>query len=100
MPITGSAAIELIWEEPAVGAFFSRLSSFARVITFDPQAFGSSGRLNADAVPAVQTWKDDIGTVMDAVGTDSAALLSWGRARARRCSLPPPLPNECGAWFS
>jgi class 3 adenylate cyclase len=80
LPITGSAAVELIWDEPTFSAFVSRLTSFARLITFDPQGFGSSGRLKADAVPAVQTWKDDIGTVMDAVGSRRAAFLSWGEA--------------------
>ena len=80
LPITGSAAIELIWEEPEVSQFISRLASFCRLITFDPRGFGSSGRLDAGAVPAVQAWKDDIGAVMDAVGTDSAAFLSWGES--------------------
>jgi class 3 adenylate cyclase len=80
LPITGSAAVELIWEEPGFSGFVSRLASLARLITFDPQGFGSSGRLKADAVPAIQTWKDDIGTVMDAVGSERAALLSWGES--------------------
>jgi class 3 adenylate cyclase len=80
LPITGSAAIELIWDEPEVCQFISRLASFSRLITFDPRGFGSSGRLDAGAVPAVQAWKDDIGAVMDAVGTDSAAFLSWGES--------------------
>lgn len=80
LPITGSAAIELIWDEPDVSQFISRLASFCRLITFDPRGFGSSGRLDAGAVPAVQAWKDDIGAVMDAVGTDSAAFLSWGES--------------------
>ena len=80
LPITGSAAIELIWEEPAVSEFIARLASFSRLITFDPRGFGSSGRLDAGALPAVQAWKDDIVAVMDAVGTDSAAFLSWGES--------------------
>jgi class 3 adenylate cyclase len=80
LPITGNAAIELVWEEPAVSAFIARLASFSRLITFDPQGFGSSGRLDPAAIPAVQTWKDDIGTVMDAVGSERAAFLSWGES--------------------
>jgi len=63
-----------------VSKFISRLASFSRLITFDPRGFGSSGRLDAGAVPAVQAWKDDIGAVMDAVGADSAAFLSWGES--------------------
>ena len=80
LPITGSAAVEMIWDEPKVGAFLSRLASFSRLITFDPRGFGSSGRLDAGAVPAVQAWKDDIGTVMDAVGSERAAFLAWGES--------------------
>src|ERR1700683_1503717 len=57
LPITGSAAIELIWEEPEVSQFISRLASFCRLITFDPRGFGSSGRLDAGAVPAVQALR-------------------------------------------
>ncbi len=80
VPITGSAAIELIWDEPAFSRFVSRLASFSRLITFDPRGFGSSGRLDPDAIPAVQTWKDDIVAIMDAAGSRRAALLAWGES--------------------
>jgi pimeloyl-ACP methyl ester carboxylesterase len=80
LPITGSAGAELIWDEPSFSGFVTRLASFSRLITFDPRGFGSSGRVDASAVPAVQTWKDDIGTVMDAVGCEQAAFLSWGES--------------------
>jgi pimeloyl-ACP methyl ester carboxylesterase len=95
MPITGSAGAELIWDEPAFSGFVTRLASFSRLITFDPRGFGSSGRLDPSAVPAVQTWKDDIGTVMDAVGSDQAAFLSWGESSGAMMSSPPPTRNEC-----
>ena len=80
LPITGSTSIELIWEEPAFSGFLSRLASFSRLITFDPRGFGSSGRLGVDEVPAMQAWKDDIATVMDAVDSERAAFISWGEA--------------------
>lgn len=80
LPITGSAAVELIWDEPSFNEFISRLASFSRLITFDPRGFGSSGRLDAGAIPAVQAWKDDIGAVMDAVDSPRAAFLAWGEA--------------------
>ncbi len=80
MPITGSASVELIWDEPSFSRFISRLASFSRLITFDPRGFGSSGRLSVDDVPALQAWKDDLGTVMDAVGSERAAFLSWGES--------------------
>ncbi len=80
LPITGSAAVEMIWDEPAVSGFIERLASFSRLITFDPRGFGSSGRLDPEAIPAVQSWKDDIGSVMDAVGSEQAAFLAWGES--------------------
>src|ERR1700733_6067451 len=78
LPMNGGFAIDLIWQEPTIGASLRRLASFSRVITFDPRGFGSSARVDPIRVPAVQTWMDDLGTVMDAVGSVKAALLSWG----------------------
>ena len=56
------------------------MASFSRLITFDPRGFGSSGRLDPDSIPAVQTWKDDIVSIMDAAGSRSAAFLAWGES--------------------
>ncbi len=70
--------IDLMWEDPAVSAFMGRLASFSRLITFDSRGFGSSGHIDPRAVPAVQTWTDDIRTVMDAAGSDRAGLLAFG----------------------
>ena len=80
IPVTGSAGVELIWEDPAFSGFVSRLASFSRLITFDPRGFGSSGRLDPDSIPALQTWKDDIVSIMDAVGSRRAAFLAWGES--------------------
>ncbi|MGA2521728.1 MAG: adenylate/guanylate cyclase domain-containing protein [Acidimicrobiales bacterium] len=80
IPVTGSAAVELIWDEPVFSEFVSRLASLFRLITFDPRGFGSSGRLDPHSIPAVQTWKDDIASVMDATGSERAAFLTWGEA--------------------
>jgi class 3 adenylate cyclase len=78
LPLNGGMAVELIWEEPAISAFMRRLASFSRLITFDPRGFGSSGRVDPNAVPAVQTWMDDLVAVMEAVGSERASFLTWG----------------------
>jgi pimeloyl-ACP methyl ester carboxylesterase len=80
IPITGSAGVELIWNEPAFKEFISRLASFSRLITFDPRGFGSSGRLDPESIPALETWKDDIVSIMDAAGSRNAVLLAWGES--------------------
>jgi len=76
--LNGGMLLDLMWEEPAVTSFMQRLASFGRVITFDARGFGSSGHLDPRAVPAMQTWMDDIGVVMDATRSAQAALLACG----------------------
>ena len=94
MPVTGSAGMELTWEEPSFSAFVSRLASFSRLVTFDPRGFGSSGRLDPKAIPAVQAWKDDIVSVMDAVGIDRASLLAWGEASGATMFMAATCPER------
>jgi class 3 adenylate cyclase len=77
LPMNGGFPIDLIWEEPTIGGSLRRLATFSRVIAFDPRGFGSSGRVDPQSVPAVQTWMDDIRTVMDAADSEQACLLSW-----------------------
>jgi class 3 adenylate cyclase len=82
LPMNGGFPIDLIWEEPAIASGLGRLASFSRLIIFDPRGFGSSAGVEPTRVPALQTWMDDLGTVMDAVGSGKAALLSWGEYSA------------------
>jgi class 3 adenylate cyclase len=77
LAVNGGFAIDMMREEPAIATSLGRLASFSRLITFDPRGFGSSTRVDPERVPAVQTWMDDLGTVMDAVPSEEAALLSW-----------------------
>ena len=77
LPMNGGFAIDLIWEEPTIAASIRRLATFSRVIAFDPRGFGSSSRVDPQRIPAIQTWMDDITTVMDAAVSEQACLLSW-----------------------
>ncbi len=79
-PVNGGFAIDLIWEVPSIAAFLGRLASWSRLVLFDPRGFGSSSRVEPGRVPAVQTWMDDIGTVMDAAGSSRAAFVAWGES--------------------
>jgi pimeloyl-ACP methyl ester carboxylesterase len=74
MPITGSTAVELIWDDPAFSRFLGRLASLARLITFDPRGFGSSGRLSSAAIPAVQAWP---ASVTGAGARSSTSTTKW-----------------------
>jgi pimeloyl-ACP methyl ester carboxylesterase len=65
--------IELQWESPALARFFERLSSFARLVVFDKRGTGLSDPVAE--VPTLEQRTDDIRAVMDAAGSERAALL-------------------------
>src|SRR5205814_616452 len=64
---------ELQWEFPEVADFYSRLSSFSRVICFDKRGMGLSDR--TVGVADLEERMDDVRAVMDAVGSERAAVL-------------------------
>lgn len=68
--------IEVWWEEPRVERFLRRLASFSRLIVFDKRGTGVSDPIPLDRAPVLESWMDDIGAVMDAAGSERAAL--WG----------------------
>ena len=66
--------VELIWDDPYLSRFFRRLSSFARVITFDKRGTGLSDPVSVDNLPDLETRMDDVRAVMDEVGSDKATI--------------------------
>ena len=65
--------LEVSLELPNLGGIFERLSSFARVITFDKRGTGMSDR--TPGLPTLAERMDDIRAVMDSVGCERAAIL-------------------------
>jgi class 3 adenylate cyclase len=65
--------VELIWESEAAAHFLEGLASFARVINFDRRGSGLSDPV-AEA-PTLEQRMDDVRAVMDAAGSERAALL-------------------------
>ena len=68
--------IELNWQEPSYARFLSRIASFARLITFDKRGTGLSDRVPEDRLPTLEQRMDDVRAVMDAVGSERAALFA------------------------
>jgi pimeloyl-ACP methyl ester carboxylesterase len=64
--------VELQWESPAFARFFDRISSFARLIVFDKRGTGLSDPVAE--VPTLEQRVDDVRAVMDAAGSERAAL--------------------------
>jgi pimeloyl-ACP methyl ester carboxylesterase len=67
--------VEVFWDDPRVARFLERLGSFARLILFDKRDTGLSDR-GAD-LPTLETRMDDVRAVMDAVGSERAALYGY-----------------------
>jgi class 3 adenylate cyclase len=67
--------LEIDWELPALARFHERLGSLARLIRFDKRGTGLSDR--GVGLPDFETRMDDVRAVMDAAGSESAALLGY-----------------------
>ncbi|MGH2490435.1 MAG: adenylate/guanylate cyclase domain-containing protein [Candidatus Limnocylindria bacterium] len=64
--------IELMWENPLLASSLERLAAFARVITLDKRGTGLSDRVTG--YPTLEQRMDDVRAVMDAAGSERAAL--------------------------
>jgi class 3 adenylate cyclase len=67
--------LELGWEHPASAHENERLASFARLIRFDKRGTGLSDR--SVGLPDFETRMDDVRAVLDAVGSERAALFGY-----------------------
>jgi pimeloyl-ACP methyl ester carboxylesterase/DNA-binding winged helix-turn-helix (wHTH) protein len=66
--------LEYFWREPRFARFLLRLASFARLILFDKRGTGLSDRVPINELPTLEQRMDDVRAVMDAVGSERAAL--------------------------
>jgi class 3 adenylate cyclase len=66
--------LEEDWEDPMHARFLERLASFSRLIVFDKRGTGMSDRVPDDRLPLLEERMDDMRAVMDAAGSDRAAV--------------------------
>jgi class 3 adenylate cyclase len=64
--------VEYLWAEPSLERVMARLTQFARVITFDRRGSGLSDPLFG--APTLEDQMDDVLAVMDAAGSERAAI--------------------------
>jgi class 3 adenylate cyclase len=65
--------LEILWESEPVARFLRRLASFSRLILWDKREQGLSDRLGQP--PTLEQGMEDLGCVLDAVGSERAALI-------------------------
>jgi class 3 adenylate cyclase len=87
--------LEVMWELPELAAFFDRLASFRRVITFDKRDTGMSDR--APGVPALEQQVDDVIAVMDAAGSTGASVAGWADGAFMAAMFAATYPERVSA---
>ena len=68
--------LEAMWELPEFAHFLERLADMGRLVMFDKRGTGLSDRVTG--MPTLEQRADDIAAVMDAAGSDRAAIVAWG----------------------
>jgi pimeloyl-ACP methyl ester carboxylesterase len=66
--------VEESWEVPEYAHFLHRLASFSRLILFDKRGTGLSDRVSNDRLPTLEQRMDDVRAVLDATGSERAAV--------------------------
>jgi pimeloyl-ACP methyl ester carboxylesterase len=69
--------VESAWELPAHERFLRRLGKFARLILFDKRGTGLSDPLPTESLPTLEERMEDVRAVMDAAGSERAAVFGW-----------------------
>lgn len=87
--------VDLWWEDPQTAHFFRRLASFSRLILFDKRGLGLSDRQAGS--PTLEERMDDIRAVMDAAGSESAAILGVSEGGPLSLLFTATHPNRCRA---
>jgi class 3 adenylate cyclase len=68
--------VEAQWDVPPLAELRERLASFGRLIMFDKRGSGLSDPIPTSALPTVEEWMADVPAVLDAVGSEKAAVIS------------------------
>jgi class 3 adenylate cyclase/alpha-beta hydrolase superfamily lysophospholipase len=74
--------LEHYWDDLPGWELLSDLASFTRLILFDRRGTGASDGVPRNATPTWEEWAEDLGAVLDAVGSRQAAIMATLEAGA------------------
>jgi class 3 adenylate cyclase len=87
--------MEFQWEQPLLAHFLRRPASYARLLLFDKRGTGLSDRTTG--VPTLEECMDDIRAVMDAEGSERAALVGHYDSGAHSAMFAATYPERTSA---
>ena len=92
--------VEHYWDEPSIARYFNRLAEMRRLIMFDRRGSGLSDPVSDP--PALEEQMDDILAVLDAAGSERAAVyaLLEGGALAALFAATHPERTEALILYS
>lgn len=89
--------VDLNWESPHLARFLRGLARHARVIVTDRRGWGCSERFTPGYVPDVDVLTDDILAVMEATGSERAAILATYESAIVASLFAATYPERAGA---
>jgi pimeloyl-ACP methyl ester carboxylesterase len=87
--------LDFMWTDPTITSFMRRLADFTRLIVFDKRGTGLSDPVGA--APTFEARMDDIRAVMDAAGSERAALLGFSEGAALAALFAATHPDRTAA---
>ena len=84
--------IEFMHETAGYTAFLHRLSTFARVVTFDKRGQGLSDRISG--APSLEQRMDDVRAIMDAIGSQRAVIIGFSEGCAMSALFAATYPER------
>ncbi len=92
---TWISQVEHYWDEPSIARYFMRLASFARLIMFDRRGSGLSDPVVG--APTLEEQIDDVVAVMDAAGSERAAIYAQLEGGAMGAMFAATRPDRARA---
>ena len=86
--------VEVMWEDPHLARFIRRLSTFARVITFDKRGIGLSDPVPLGELPGLDQRVEDLGAVLDAAGVKEATLFGHSEGGTTAIAYAARFPDR------
>jgi class 3 adenylate cyclase len=89
--------VEAVWEFPDFARLLRRLGSFGRLIHFDRRGTGLSDPVPLDRLPDLETQVEDVVAVLDAAGSNEAAVIGLNDGTLFAMLLAVAHPERCAS---
>src|SRR5438067_13873043 len=92
--------LEAAWDQPLVARYLRRLASFSRLILFDKRGTGLSDRVADRDLPTLEQRMDDVRAVMDAAGSERAAIVGQSEGGCMAMLFAATYPERTAALIT